>query len=150
MIINFLICFTETWLNEFESAVISHITGDQYSFLHSSRYLDNMGGIGGGVLFKTFYKYSNFKRINLDYREGLSIDFYLHNSIKFSLFLIYRPPRFSMDDINIFLNEFSDIIKVLRVMIISLLVIWISIMILMFIHIVYSLIWFVLFHLFNT
>ena len=69
-----------------------------------------MGGIGGGVLFKTFYKYSNFKRINLDYREGLSIDFYLHNSIKFSLFLIYRPPRFSMDDINIFLNEFSDII----------------------------------------
>ena len=52
------------------------------------------GSIGGGVgiLFKTFYKYSNFKRINLDYSEGLSIDFYLHNSIKFSLFLIYRSP----------------------------------------------------------
>ena len=68
----------------------------------------NGGGIG--ILFKTFYKYSNFMRINLDYSEGLSIDFYLHNSIKFSLFLIYRPPRFSMDDINIFLNELSDII----------------------------------------
>ena len=35
-----------------------------------------MGGVG--ILFKTFYKYSNFKRINLDYYEGLSIDFYLH------------------------------------------------------------------------
>ena len=61
-----------------------------------------------GILFKTFYKYSNFKRINLDYIEGLSIDFYIQNSIKFSLFLIYRPPRFFLDYINIFLNEFSD------------------------------------------
>ena len=69
-------------------------------------------GIGGGVgiLFKTSYKYYNCKRINLDYSEGLSIDFYLHNSIKFSLFLIYRPPRFSIDDIHIFPNEFYDII----------------------------------------
>ena len=32
------------------------------------------GGIGRGVgiLFKTFYKYSNYKRINLDYSEGLT------------------------------------------------------------------------------
>ena len=54
------------------------------------------GSIGGGVgiLFKSFYKYSNFKRINLDYSEDLSIDFYLQNSIKFSLFLIYRPLNF--------------------------------------------------------
>ena len=47
-----------------------------------------MGGCNGGsvgILFKFFYKYSNFKRINLYYSEGLSIDFYLHNSIKFSL-----------------------------------------------------------------
>ena len=88
-----IICVTETWLNELDSAIISDITGDQYYFLHSPRCFDNMGGsIGGGVgiLFKTFYKYSNFKRINLDYSEGLSIDFYLHNPIKFSLFLIYR------------------------------------------------------------
>ena len=73
-----IICFTETWLNEFDSAVISDITGDKYSFLHNPRCFGNMGGsIGGGVgiLFKTFYKYSNFKRINLDYSKGLSIDF---------------------------------------------------------------------------
>ena len=37
--------------------------------------------------------------------------FYLHNSIKYLLFLIYRPPIFYIDDINIFLNEFSDIIR---------------------------------------
>ena len=108
-----IIYFTETWLNEFDSAVISDITGYTFYFLHSHRCFDNMGGsIGGcvGILFETFYKYSNFKRINLDYCGGLSIDFYLQNSIKFSLFLIYRSPGFSLDDINIFLNEFSDII----------------------------------------
>ena len=44
----------------------------------------------------------------------LSIDFYLQNSINFSLFLIYRPPRFSLDDINIFINEFSDIITSIK------------------------------------
>ena len=49
--------------------------------------------------------------MNLDYNEGLSIYFYLHNLIKFSLFLIHRKPRFSLNDINIFLNEFSHIIK---------------------------------------
>ena len=78
-------------LNEFDYEVLSDITGDKYYFLHNFKCFDNMGGsIGGGVgiLFKTFYKYSNFKRINLDYSEGLSIDFYLHNSIKLSLFLI--------------------------------------------------------------
>ena len=48
--------------------------------------------------------------MNLDYNEGLSIYFYLHNLIKFSLFLIHRKPRFSLNDINIFLNEFSHII----------------------------------------
>ena len=71
------------------------------------------GGIGGGdvILFKTFYIYSNVKMINLDYSDySLSIDFYLQKSIKFSLFLIYRQPIFSVDDINIFFNVFSDII----------------------------------------
>ena len=48
-----MICFTESWLSEFDSAVISDITGDKYSFLHSHRCFDNMGGsvgccIGGG------------------------------------------------------------------------------------------------------
>ena len=66
-----------------------------------------------GILFKTFYKYSNFKRIKLDYSEGLSIDFYLHNFIKLYLFVIYRPIYifiYLLIYINIFLNEFSDII----------------------------------------
>ena len=111
-----IICFTGTWLSELDSTVISDITGDQYSFLHSPRCFDNMGAsidggvgsIGGGVgiLFNTFYKFPNFKRINFDYSEGLSIDFHLYNSIQFSIFLIYRSPRNSIDDINIFLNEF--------------------------------------------
>ena len=69
-----IICFTETWLNEFDSAVISDITGDKYYFLHRPRCFYNMGGsIGGGVgigiLFKTFYTNYNLKRINLDYSE---------------------------------------------------------------------------------
>ena len=60
-----IICFTETWLNEVDYDVISDITGDNYSFLHSPRCYDNMGGsvgggIGVGISFKTFYKYSNF------------------------------------------------------------------------------------------
>ena len=32
-----IICFTETWLNELDSAVISDITGDKYSFLRNPR-----------------------------------------------------------------------------------------------------------------
>ena len=57
-----IICFTETWLSEFYSAIISDIPGDKYSFLHSPRYFDNIGdsvdcGIGcfiGCILFLYF------------------------------------------------------------------------------------------------
>ena len=60
-------------------------------------------GDGFGILFKYFNRYYNCKKIS--YSE-VSPDLYLNDSTIFSLFLIYRQ---LIDDIDIFINEFSDI-----------------------------------------
>ena len=61
-----IIYFTEILLSEFDSEVISDITGDKYSVLRSPRLFDNMGysGVSGVVIphysaFKCFFKYYN-------------------------------------------------------------------------------------------
>lgn len=85
-----ILAVTETWLHEYESAVIHEMTPCTHTFIHIPRQNSRGGGVGV-FLSKAFRKIKKYAVEQLETYEALRVDCDM-NGNKITLIIVYRPP----------------------------------------------------------
>ena len=101
-----ILCVTETWLNEFDTAVIKEMTPSTHTFLH----LPRIGRVGGGVglfLQNSFTHMRIIKRPRFTSFEFIEVNF-KYQGCNLSFIIVYRPPNSSTND---FFEQFEDLLE---------------------------------------
>ena len=97
-----IMCITETWLSENETAAVSAFVPDTHIFHHFPRPSGRGGGVG--IVVSKFFKFTKFFRRLYDTFECLELNLVFKN-YKINIYTIYRPPN---ADRNVFFSEFSS------------------------------------------
>ena len=103
-----IFALTETWLNEYEYAVINEMTPVTHSFIHVPRSNRQGGGVGI-FLSNSFNKIRKVGTERCESFELLRVDCEI-NSNKMTILVIYRPPGLSVRQ---FIDEFREYLDTL-------------------------------------
>ena len=97
-----ILCITETWLSDFDTAVVAALVPPTHIFYHSPRSEGRGGGVGVAVA-KCLTNVKSFRR-QFDTFECLEVQAN-HNNKKIIIYVIYRPPSVQVSH---FLPEFES------------------------------------------
>lgn len=95
-----ILAITETWLGEYDLAVVHKMTPGTHTFIHITRQISRRGGVGD-FLSKSFKKIRKCMVERQETYEVLRVECEL-NSNKITLIIVYRPPYSSK---NSFIEE---------------------------------------------
>ena len=102
-----LLAVTETWMGDYELAVIHEMTPDTHTFLHVTRHNVRGGGVGV-FLSKAFKKIKKCTVEQQETYELLQVECELNNN-KITLIIVYRPPYSSkssfIDELKTYLDS---------------------------------------------
>ena len=101
-----ILCLTETWLNEFDSAVIKEMSPYTHSFLHLPRN-NRVGGGVGLFLHNSFTHIRMINRPKFTSFEFIEVTFKYHGC-NILFIIVYRPPNSSTND---FFDQFDDLLE---------------------------------------
>ena len=96
-----ILCLTETWLNDSDTAVIEELIPETHKFVHQPR--DGKGG-GVGVAIAKFITITKIVRGSFLHFECLEVHLKNENN-SIALFVIYRPPGYAGQE---FIEEFES------------------------------------------
>ena len=96
-----IFAITETWLTDYDSAVIKEMTPVSHTFIHNARHNRRGGGVGL-FLANSFKKIKRCNVVNRETFELLQVECEIDGS-KISFVVVYRPP---ITSVNHFIDEF--------------------------------------------
>ena len=101
-----ILCVTETWLNDLDTAVVSEMTPSTHTFVH----LPRVGQMGGGVglfLSNSFTHIRMVKRDTFTSFEFIEVNF-KHQGSNLVFIIVYRPPNSNTSD---FFEQFDELLE---------------------------------------
>lgn len=101
-----IFAITETWITDYDTAVIREMTPVSHTFVHSARQNRRGGGVGL-FLTNSFKKTKRCNVVNCDTFELLQVECEIDGN-KITLVVVYRPPNTSVSR---FIDEFRTYLE---------------------------------------